>query len=272
MNTNIRKHGNNYQINYCNNGNRHYETFKTKTDAEARLREVRKGLSVSKTNHNSDLILLEFVKSQLPKLDNLKGTTLASYESNLANYILPLLGEMRLSEIRPPVVQQFIDDLVSYKLSPKTIKNIFSVLSRMMNRAFRLGLIDYNPCTNAGLPTVHPYQQTQVLDDDYEHFLKLCKEAHDGELYIIALTTGLRLGELIGLMWQDIDFKECTIHVCRQLQRNRTTPGGKYEIYTLKTYKERTFKVARTVINILDRIRRAQEYLRAQGELDNAEG
>lgn len=187
-------------------------------------------------------------------LGNVKPYTRKAYEDRIRLHIVPAIGAVKLTELTPPMVQKFINNLGKdstqrVALSPKTIKNIHGVLHRSLHQAVIIGYIRTNPGDNCTLPRVIRPEITPMDDQTIAQFLQACKNERYRELFLITLFTGLRQGEVLGLEWNCIDWEHGTMTVKRQLQREKK-PQGKFYLSTLKNGKTRTICLAPFVLNL----------------------
>ncbi len=104
-------------------------------------------------------------------------------------------------------------------LSAKTVRNINQVISSAMDFAVAQKIISINPCKAVALPKVEHKEMKTIPAEQLQAFLNEAKETGVYEMYYIELATGLRRGELLGLKWQDIDWKNGIIKVRRQVAR-----------------------------------------------------
>jgi len=156
--------------------------------------------------------------------DGLKPTTVENYRRYIEQDIAPSqLGQLRLDDIRRHHIESFIDDLVVAGRGAVTVRRIIAVVQGSLRAAAKSGVISANPARDLGdaLPAVdsrpfEPWQPAQV-----GHFLDIAAEHRLGPLFEVAVFTGMRRGELLGLRWADVDLGSGTILV----RRNRTTAG-----------------------------------------------
>lgn len=182
----------------------------------------------------------------------IKANTLYSYQKQVDCWIVPALGAVKLTALRPDMIQTFVNNLSKGDdaLSPKSIKNCFAVLNSAMLRAVQNDLIRKNPCVRVELPRVVK-KDVQPLDEDgIARFLQAIAGHHNELVFKVALFTGMRQGELMGLKWRDIDFDKGTITVERQLVHGKTAGTG-YTLANTKTDAIRTIKPAPMVMNWL---------------------
>lgn len=154
-----------------------------------------------------------------------KPSTFASYRTKMNTHILPFLGQKRLSNLKEDEVMTWIDQ-IKLSLSPSSVRVIFLVLKSCCAAAVKRGLISFNPCQWITLPS-EPNQTVQALSEkDQQSVIKEAETHTNGLAITLALETGLRIGEISGLKWEDIDFDNQLLHVRRTVQRISNTDNG----------------------------------------------
>ncbi len=215
---------------------------------------------------------------------NVKPATAAKYEQDIELYIKPAIGSVLLQKLQPPAIQKMYNDLkktgrkiikedkpkveepkagkekkapAAKPLSPKTIRNIHGCLHRALQQAVLLGYIRVNPTEICTLPRVEKAEIHPLDNAEIGAFLKAIAGHPLEALYKVAVFTGMREGELLGLTWDRVDFKRGTIRVDRQLLRPRKK-GDEFRFGPLKNDKPRTITPAPFVMETLKEHRKAQ--------------
>ena len=205
---------------------------------------------------------------------SVKPYTMDAYERVCRNYLIPVLGVIRLSALTAPQIQLFYNSLLmDKKLSPKTIRNIHGVLHRALDQAMKLGMIRSNPTELCDLPKARRKEIKPMEQDKIEAFLKAIKGNKYELLYQITLFTGMRQGEVLGLTWDCVDFAHSTLYVNKQLQKTKKV-GGDYALVPTKNSRARVITAASSVMALLKKQRsfQAQAQLLAGSEWDNKWG
>lgn len=147
----------------------------------------------------------------------IRETTLLSYRSVVSNHINPHIGGLGLSKLSPNHIQSLQGTLEREGASPRMRQLVHAVLSRALSRAVRFGLLVRNPCDAVDRPRV-PRREMAVLNPDQVQMLLKAASGDPLEaLYVTAIGTGARLGELLGLRWEDIDFRSGSVSIQRTL-------------------------------------------------------
>ena len=204
--------------------------------------------------------------------DTVKQSTYASYRSYLNKHFC-VLGKILLKKLEPHTLQEFYN----YKfreegLSPKTLRNYHMALHKCLQQAVKERLLVYNPCDAVTLPSGEK-PEISVFTNDQQRALVQASYRHRYGVFIrLDLCTGLRMGELLALKWEDIDFSTAQLHVRRTINRlakYETHDGeNKTEIVfgTPKTKNSRrTIPLTRTIADELTRWKQqqAQDKIRA---------
>jgi integrase len=157
-----------------------------------------------------------------------KPSTSESYEQVMRCYIVPHLGTMVIADLTPFDVQAWINTLTN-QVSARTVEYARAVLRRALNQALRWRLVSDNVARHVDLPqrvrpVVAPLTASQA-----QRLLATAHSHRHEALYRVALSLGLRKGEVIGLRWKDIDLDKGTLTVAQTTQRLRrglttTTP------------------------------------------------
>lgn len=232
--------------------------FKTKREAEKACAELvteyeRGNLSVSATKET----ITEFIKDfMVNTVQNQVGkSTYVNQLSYMNNHIIPKIGHIKLQKLTPMDVQKFYKKLLDEGVSPGTIHNIGNLLGKTMRIASEWGFVTKNVVSVVKKPT---YKQTKMsvwTKDEVERFLEDTRGQRLHPLYLIALTTGMRIGEICALSWDDVDFKSKLIHV------NKTIVYADKEIYikeSTKTGSARSITIPDFVVNYLKKLKLEQ--------------
>lgn len=179
------------------------------------------------------LTVEEYLNQWLIQIEGtVKPKTHSQYAYIVHDYLAPILGKTKLSDLQPYHITQVYNDLKSNGHSQRNIQLVHSVLRRSLVMAVKQGLIGRNPTKAIATPKVIQ-KEMQVLDDNQVRQLLIAAQGNRYEaLYYLAVTTGLRKGELLGLKWEDINWASNTVQVRRQLQRSK---GGGWVFSSPKT-------------------------------------
>ena len=188
-------------------------------------------------------------------LTGVKPSTAYLYQRQAKLYIRPALGSVRLDRLEPHTIQRFYNSLHEERdgkppLSAKSIKNIHGILHKALQQAVLLNYLRTNPTNACILPKIIKKEIHPMDDRDTALFLEAIKDCRYELLLKVDLFTGLREGELLGLMWDCVDFEKGTLLINKQLRRSQRK-GGTYYFSPPKNNKSRTIAPAPYVIKLL---------------------
>ena len=189
---------------------------------------------------------------------NSKPATRSAYEEHIRVHIKPSLGDIPLKQLSTRDIQQLYTNLLKEReLSPKTVRNIHGVLHRTLEQAKLLGYIRVNLADAAVTPRMEK-KQVETLDaEDIGKFLAAIRGTKYEYPLFVAVFTGLRQGELLGLTWDCVDFEHGMLLINKQ--HNRVKGDTEFRFASLKNDKARVLTVADEVIDVLKLQKQRQE-------------
>ena len=214
-----RKNGT-YMVQITADGKRISKYFKTKKEANKwridTLHKIQRGIFYSGPKLTLNKFLEEWLKS---RKGSIKPKTLFQYRQIIELHINPILGRIKINELKPADVQALYNKKVETGTGVRTVRLIHSVLHCALNHALRLGIIYRNPSDAVYKPKAKK-NEMQVLDENQVKALLIAVRGKRLEtLFKIAITTGLRQGEILGLKWGDLDWDTHQLNIQRQVQR-----------------------------------------------------
>ena len=193
---------------------------KTRTEVSKKLTKILNDINMNTYIDPSKITIKEWIETWLReyKENSVSKKTYDSYKQQLDLYIVPHLGYVYLKDIRPEQVQSTFNKMKG--LSDRTIRYTKTIFNMCMKRAKINKLITENPSEYVELPKGKPKKEVVIFTEEEQiEFLN----AIDGHQYQVAflmlISTGLRVGELLALTWDSIDFKNNTINVNKTLSR-----------------------------------------------------
>ena len=194
----------------------------TKKEAESVMREfvaeIEKGYHVT----NNKITVTEWVDTWLEVyiVPNVSPTTLSRYKGMIKRYITPLIGSIQVQHLTTIAVQKWVNGL---KISPSsgkemaaaTIKHAYHVLKGAMDKAVVVGIIPRTPCQSIMLPKGQKKAAVVYNEAEIKDLIQAAKGTEMELVIDIELCLGLRRGELLGLQWCDIDWKNNKISIVR---------------------------------------------------------
>lgn len=203
-------------------GRRISRDFQTKADAQAWLRQIQGELEQGFDYQGSKTLLQNYLEGWLETCRiSLRPKTAYDYGMTLQKHVFPQLGQITLKELTPARVERFYARLLEAGAGARTVRLVHSILHRALERAVLHGLLTRNPTTDATLPR-YKQAEMQVLDETQVNQLLVAAIGSPYEaLYHLAVKTGLRQGELIGLKWADLQWASGRLLIKRQVQEVR---------------------------------------------------
>jgi integrase len=216
-------------------GRRLTHTARTKSQCQEWLRQTLEEVENGLTYDSTLVTLACFMDDWLVSVEpSLRSNTSTQYRQIVRMHILPLLGECRLRELKPEHIQQLYNCMVRRGLGLRTVQLTHAVIHRALGHAVRLGLISRNP-DDATTPPRPKHKEMRFLDENQvQRFLITAKAQNDrlNALYYLAIATGMRQGEILGLKWADLDWEQNALQVQRQLTKKW---DGRFEFTAPKT-------------------------------------
>lgn len=182
------------------------------------------------------------------KINNVKIGTINTYKQCFEKYIQPILGKLKIKDIRPEQIQNLYNDMKDKGYAVATIDLVSIILSSMFKQATKNEIIKKNPVLYTTKPKDRKRTEKKAMTmEEQQLFMKYVDLSQYNNIYKIALYTGARAGELRALEWKDVDFKSRTINIRGTLKYVR---GNGYYKDTPKTISsERTIPMLEGVYN-----------------------
>ena len=187
-------------------------------EAEKKLSPVNAGKAVP----YSTLTLQEFVDRFFVPLafPILKSSTRKRYRSTLDLHLLPALGQSRLCDIGTVAVQRFVLQKFDSGLGWETCNHLRNLLSKIFANARKWGhFAGTNPASDVELPEKRPVREKRVLMPEQVVRLLAVLREPIRTMVLLAVLTGLRVGEILALRWQDVDLDGAELRVVRAVYR-----------------------------------------------------
>ena len=202
-------------------GKRRYVSGKTKEDARRSLRKARgdaeRGLVFDADNLKVGEYLDRWLSDSVS--DTVKATTFERYEQITRLHLKPALGRVKLKALTPAHVRGLYREKLEAGSSARTVRYIHTTLHKALKQAVMDGLIPRN-ATEAVKPPQPTREEIHPLTPEQAKLLlQVAHEPGDRleALYVLAIHTGLRQGELLGLKWDDVDLDDGSLQVRRTL-------------------------------------------------------
>jgi integrase len=143
----------------------------------------------------------------------LRASTYSSYNDILTAHLIPGLGKIALAKLTPAEIQTFLNRKLESGLSPRRVQYIHAVLRRALVTAEKWGMVSRNVAKLVDPPRVPKHEITPLTPEQARQLIEASGDDRHLALYVTALGTGLRQGELLGLRWEDVDLESGRLRV-----------------------------------------------------------
>jgi len=192
-------------------------------------------------------------------------TTYGGYERMIRLHVVPGIGKVRLARLTPQTLSHLYGGLAVNGLSPKSVRLVHAVLHRAFKQAVRWRLINVNPADAVDAPRTERKEFHALDAEETARLLEAARADRLHGVYVLAVTCGMRQGELLGLRWADVDLDKGALAVRQQVMRI----GGEWRFSEPKTKAgRRVITLPAVAVSALreHRRRQAEERLRVGPE------
>ncbi|MBA2876378.1 integrase [Anoxybacillus caldiproteolyticus] len=234
--------------------------FRTKTEAKKELlkikRQVDEGSYFKESTEDFPVFMERWFNTSYKK--TVEITTANSREYIIRNHIMKHFEHKKINEITTFDIDCFYVDKLDDGYSGAYIRHMHNLLNQAFDQAVRWSLVKMNPVRNAKPPKVKSEEKTTWTVDEVNRFLNLIKNRSIEIPYFLAIFTGMRRGEVLGLKWDDVDFENKKIRIKRSL----CFVSGQGLIFKEpKTQKsKRQISISQHVVNVLKKHKQKQEF------------
>jgi integrase len=202
-------------------GKRLSHTSKTRRECQDWLKKISGDFDAGISINGSQQTLQGYLESWLTSIQkSIRPTTLYQYRMTCRRYIYPILGSIKLCNLHPELIQRLYANNLDSGIGARTVRIIHAVLHSAFEKALKLGILGRNPVDATTPPRVES-KEMRIYDENQVNQLLLAARGNKNEaLYHLAIATGLRQSELLGLKWSDLDWQKRTLSIQRQLKRN----------------------------------------------------
>jgi integrase len=199
--------------------------FKTKKEAEQACNELInqliKGDYIEPTEKTIKDYIVEFMDSHAKQV--LRQRSFDNHLVVINKHIIPELGSLKLSKVTPAQIQKFYNKKSEEGLSADYVKYMHSVLRKSFNQAVKWGFINKNVIDLAEPPRLSSKDINTWSLDEATSFLNYTRDKRFHIVYLLAIYTGMRKGEILGLRWKDVDLDKGKVSIRQTL--SGTTKG-----------------------------------------------
>ncbi len=224
---------------------------KTKTECAEKLEKLKEEYGTVSTRCTPEMPFgnwLEFWYENFSK-PSLRESTMVCYEGRIYNHIIPSIGKIQLNKLTQNDLQQFYAklkksgrkqyvELYGEGVSDSVVRACHTTCRTALEKAVAEGLIKVNPAIGCKLPPKKAQEMQVLTAEETKRFLIQARQEGFYEMFLLELSTGMRRGEMLGLKWEDLDFRTGELKIRRQAIVARgtlqiSTPKTKSSIRTL---------------------------------------
>ena len=235
--------------------------FRTKREAQTALNEALGELQRGEFVSPSKQTVTDFIETWVTAVKGeLADSAWANYDAVMRTYVMPRIGAVRLADLTPQRVQALYVELLEggkkdgSPLSARSVLQVHRTLHRALGDAVRWRLLTRNPAHGVRPPRAEQKEMTAWSPEDARAFLVATASDRLAALWVVALNSGMRRGELAGLRWADVDLDDRAIAVRQQ----RTTAHYRVVVAEPKARSRRVIPVDAAVVEALRAHRRRQ--------------
>lgn len=195
----------------------------SKTDVRNKLKAARAAADSGLVVPDSNMTVREYLEGWLERVvkSSVRPKTFDAARLNVAR-VLPLIGNLRLQKLSPASVQIVYSRLLAAGLSKRSVEQVHEVLHRALRQAVQWGFIGRNPADAVSVPRPVRHEMKTLSEEELRRlFAATARVDRLHPLWVLLGTTRLRIGEALGLRWEDLDLDRGRLEVRRALQRQR---------------------------------------------------
>jgi len=207
----------------ADNGKRISRYGKTREEAHKKLlimqEEKKYGIESFTSRHTVGDLMTEWLES---RKNSLRSNTFSRYEELIRLHVLPEIASIKISKLQPRHLERLYNTKLDSGLSATTVGHIHARIHTALNQAMKRGLIFRNVASLVSPPKRQPREMKTLSQSESRKLLKAAKNEKLEALFTLALTSGLRRGELLALSWNNIDLDSNTLKVSSTLLQDGT--------------------------------------------------
>lgn len=226
-------------------------------DVLQKIRQVQRDIDAGLPIVEDKQTIAQYLTSWLDTIKlRLKPSSHRRYTDMVFLHIVPNIGTIPLTKLAPQRVQQLYTSLVKGGMSPSSVQLLHVILHRALKDALRLDLLQRNVTEMVHVPRREHHEMVTLSEEQVRQLLTAAQGHRFEALYVLAVSTGLRRGELLGLRWDDVDLDRAFLVVRRSVQREENqfvladtkTTGSRRRVaishgavQTLRAHRQRQF-------------------------------
>ncbi|MFS0672033.1 tyrosine-type recombinase/integrase [Ornithinibacillus sp. 179-J 7C1 HS] len=228
--------------------------------AEELERQVRNKTYINETDQTLNQVIDEWV--EWVAKNNMRPSTLNNRMGIINSRIKPKLGHVKIKDIEPSTVHSLYNKMINEEgLSKSYARTVHNLLSTIFKYAIKSNKVKINIMEKVDAPIPeHKEMQTWSVEE-IDKFLNETKDAPTHITYVLAIYIGMRMGEILGLRWKDIDFNNKTIHIVQTLVRI----GGGFDFQEPKTKNSK--RQITITDDVIEELKKHKEQQKTESEL-----
>jgi integrase len=239
-----------YEVDTPEGKKRKYVSGRTKKEVARKLAKAIADSESGLVRDSGTLSLGDYLVRWVDNLkDSIRQSTWRRHEVNVRTHLKPTLGHVKLDKLTPLQVQSVYRHKLDEGLSAATVVKIHSTLSKSLKLAVKWQLVKNNVCTAVDPPRPTKPEIKPLTTSQLQAMLDAARNDALYPLYVLAATTGMRIGEILGLKWEDVNLEAGTLQVKRsvfndQISQPKTASGrrtirlSKLAIRALKEHEQ----------------------------------
>jgi integrase len=201
------------EVGISSTGRRIQQSFYGRTKQEA-LEKLNTARGLAGAKKTAKVTLAEYLASWLGEVKQTRAySTYQQRETIVRKHINPYLGGLRLANMKAEQVRAMLNSLRAHGVGERTTEMAYVVLHVALSTAVRLGLIASNPCGGCAKPKTRKKPVRIWTQEQANRFLTTAVQSDYYALFVLAVTTGMRQGELLALQWQHVDLEHAFLSV-----------------------------------------------------------
>lgn len=217
------------------NGKQKRKAFygKTKVEVQKKMISAQNDLNNGVYTEPSNFTVEQWLDIWLAeyKKNFVKPTSYTTYRTRINTHIKPAIGKYKLKDLRIDLIQKMINNLKMAGLAPETIKGVYNTAHSALEQAVTNGIIPKNVASKVLIPKSEKKEIKIFSLKEQVSFIEVAKTLYMGELFMFSLGTGMRIGEILALTWDDINFDEHILKVRKTLNitKDHDDPESKWQ-------------------------------------------
>lgn len=244
--------------------------FKTKAECKAAMVEIENKINKNEYFEESKITLESYLNEWLDNIRyNIAESTYVFYKDIVDRILIKNLGKIQIEKLKALQIQSFLTNMINKNvLSTTTVRHYYNVLNIALNQAVKWQIIQMNPCNLVEAPKKQKAKIAVLKPNEVDKLLLYTKKSEYKVMYIplvLALTCGMRRGEILGLQWEDVDLEKGIT----KIKHNLVKVGTSCKLTTPKTDSSiRTIALLPTTIKVLKEYKENKKIIKINKDYD----